>query len=460
MNACAKTFGGLLLAMTVAALSSCSGGEPAQVEEQPKADKPAAPAVQNKTTITFWHAMKGRKAEILGMLVDDFNVTHPKYKVEPVYKGGYDTTMAEGIKAWKAKNGPAIIQIFEVGTANMMYAKGMVKPFHEMAAKYGSKIDFKDFVPAVSSYYSDKNGNLYSMPFNTSTPVLYYNKELFKKAGLDPEKPPKTWAELEKSAMALKKIGHCGYTTTWPSWIYFETMGSWHNIPYASKSNGFDGLDARIDIEEPVYEKLMTLLTKMTRDGTFSFVNSVEGANGRFISGECGIFTASSSSNGDIRQNTIYDYGMAPLPYFDDIVKKPYNTIVGGASLWLLSGQSDEVYKGAIEFFDFLAEPNNVSYWSKETGYIPVTKKGYDLNKDEGFYKNYEDFRIPLEELSNVPGDHSKGVRLGYLSQIRALEDNVMAKMFSGEIKVKDGLKEIQDQANKLLDEFENENKQ
>ena len=200
------------------------------------------------TEIQFWHSMEGALGDRVNGLVDEFNKKNPEYQVKAVYKGNYGESMNAGIAAFRAGNAPDILQVFEVGTATMMYAKGAIKPVQQMSEEAGNPIDPKEFIGAVAGY-SSADGKLVSMPFNSSTVVFYYNKDAFKKAGLDADKPPKTWEELAAAGQKLKAAGQeCGYTTSWPSWVQLETFSAWHNVPYATKDNGFGGLDARVAV--------------------------------------------------------------------------------------------------------------------------------------------------------------------------------------------------------------------
>jgi len=189
-----------VLSLTVAALFASAG------------------AAHAATDIVFWHSMEGALGDRVNELVEEFNNSQSDYVIKPSYKGNYGESMNAGIAAFRAGNAPDILQVFEVGTATMMHAKGAVQPVQEMSEMVGDPIDPEIFLGAVGGYYSDSDGKLVSMPFNSSTPVLYYNKDAFKEAGLDPDSPPKTWEELADAAQKIRDAGYeCGYTTSWPS---------------------------------------------------------------------------------------------------------------------------------------------------------------------------------------------------------------------------------------------------
>ena len=199
------------------------------------------------TEIQWWHSMTGKLNDKVNEIADKFNASQKDYKVVPVYKGQYDESMTAAIAAYRAGNPPQIVQVFEVGTATMMAAKGAVKPVYQLMAESGEKFDPKAYLGAVYGYYADTKGNLISMPFNSSTTIMFYNKDAFKKAGLDPANPPKTWPEVEAAAKKLKAAGvACPFTTGWQSWVQVESFSAWHNVPLGTKENGFGGLDTRL----------------------------------------------------------------------------------------------------------------------------------------------------------------------------------------------------------------------
>src|ERR1700737_26506 len=184
----------------------------------------ASHAALAATEIQFWHAMEAALGERVNDIAAQFNASQSDYKIVPAFKGSYDQTLAAGIAAYRSGNAPAILQVYEVGTATMMQATKAIVPVSEVFKQAGVPLAEKACVPPIASYYSDaKTGHLVSMPFNSSTPVLYYNKDAFKKAGLDPNQPPKTWDEVATDAAKLKAAGmSCGFTTGWQGWIQLE----------------------------------------------------------------------------------------------------------------------------------------------------------------------------------------------------------------------------------------------
>ncbi|MBB5214234.1 sn-glycerol-3-phosphate ABC transporter substrate-binding protein UgpB [Parapusillimonas granuli] len=408
------------------------------------------------TDITFWHSMEGALGERVNALVGEFNAGQSDYVVKAVYKGAYGESMNAGIAAFRAGNAPDILQVFEVGTATMMYAKGAVQPVQEMSEKAGDPIRASDFLGAVAGYYSSPDGKLVSMPFNSSTPVFYYNKDAFKKAGLDPDHPPKTWPEVHEAGKKLRAAGmECGYTTGWPAWIQLETFAAWHNVPYASQDNGFGGLNARLKLEDPVFAKHLGYLAMMAKEGTFTYGGRGDAPNALFTSGKCGMFTGSSGSRANILKTGAFELGISSLPYHADVPGAPQNTIIGGASLWVFARKSPEVQKGVTKFFKFISSPEKAAQWHQQTGYVPVTKEGYELTRKSGFYDKNPGTIIAVQQLDAATTENSRGIRLGFLPQIREIEDGEMEKIFSGQLTAEAGLANMARRGNELLERFE-----
>lgn len=413
-------------------------------------------AAHAATDITFWHSMEGALGERVSDLVNEFNASQSDYVVNASYKGAYGESMNAGIAAFRGGNAPDILQVFEVGTATMMYAKGAVKPIQEMSEDVGDPINPDDFLGAVASYYSSPEGKLVSMPFNSSTPVFYYNKDLFEKAGLDADNPPKTWEDVAEAGRKLREAGvECGYTTSWPAWIQLETFGAWHNVPYASQDNGFGGLDARLQIDEDLYVKHMTFLADMAKEGTFTYGGRGDAPNSLFTSGRCGMFTGSSGNRANIQKVGDFEFGTSSLPYHDGTDGAPQNTIIGGASLWVFANKSPEVYKGVTQFFKFLASPEKAAQWHQQTGYVPVTKAGYEATQASGYYDQNPGSDVAVKQLDATTTENSRGIRLGYLPQIREIEDGTMEAIFAGKVSPEEGLKTMVARGNELLERFE-----
>ncbi|ELN2737279.1 sn-glycerol-3-phosphate ABC transporter substrate-binding protein UgpB [Pluralibacter gergoviae] len=413
------------------------------------------------TTIPFWHSMEGELGKEVDSLAQRFNDANPDYKVVPVYKGNYEQNLAAGIAAFRTGNAPAILQVYEVGTATMMASKA-IKPVYQVFSDAGIAFDEKQFVPTVSGYYTDaKTGHLLSQPFNSSTPVLYYNKDAFKKAGLDPEQPPKTWQELAADTAKLKAAGmKCGYASGWQGWIQLENFSAWNGLPFASKNNGFDGTDATLEFNKPEQVKHIALLEAMNKKGDFSYFGRKDESTEKFYSGDCAITTASSGSLADIRQYAKFNYGVGMMPYDADIKGAPQNAIIGGASLWVMGGKDKETYTGVAKFLEFLTKPEIAAEWHQKTGYLPITTAAYDLTRQQGFYEKNPGADIATRQMLNKPPlAFTKGLRLGNMPQIRTIVDEELESVWTGKKTPQQALDSAVERGDQLLRRFEKANK-
>ncbi len=420
-----------------------------------------ASSAQAVVEIQWWHSMTGALNTKVDSIADKFNASQSDYKVVPVYKGQYDESMAAAIAAYRAGNPPQIVQVFEVGTATMMAAKGAVKPVYQMMAEAGEKLDPKAFVGAVYGYYADTQGHLISMPFNSSTQVLYTNNDAFKKAGLDPKNPPKTWPEMAAAMEKLKASGsNCAFTTGWQAWVQLESFSAWHNVPYGTKENGFGGLDTRLDFNGPVQVKHIQNMSDWQKKGLFVYKGRKDEPLASFNSGECAMITTSSGSYANIKANAKFDWSVAALPYYPDVKGAPQNTIIGGATLWVLTQKDKSVYKGIAKFFTYLSSPEVQEDWHESTGYVPVTLAAYDLAKKKGLYEQKPGFDIAIKELTNKPPTaNSKGVRFGNFVQIRNIVDEELESVWSGQKNAKQALDEAVKRGNEQLVRFQKANK-
>jgi sn-glycerol 3-phosphate transport system substrate-binding protein len=378
----------------------------------------AAPA-QAQTEIQWWHSMGGALGEWVNDLAKDFNASQKDYKVVPTFKGSYAESMTAGIAAFRAGNAPHMIQVFEVGTATMMASKGAIVPVAKVMTDAGLKFDPSVYVPAVAGYYTAPNGQMLSFPFNSSTPVFHYNKDAFKAAGLDPESPPKTWPEVALAAAKLKASGHkCPFTTSWISWTQLESFSAWHNVLYATKNNGFGGLDTRLAFNSPLHVRHIENLANMAKSGLFVYKGRDNAADAVFVSGECAMMTGSSALAGSVKRNSKFAYGIGTLPYYPDVPGAPQNTVIGGASLWVMSGKPADHYKGVASFFTFLSDTKVQSESHKRTGYLPITTAAYKLTDASGFYKDNPGTDVAVTQMIRKTTDKSRGVRLGSFVQI------------------------------------------
>lgn len=404
------------------------------------------------TEIQWWHAMTGANNEVVEQLSKEFNESQSNYKIMPVFKGTYGETLNAGIAAFRAKQPPAIIQVFDAGSGVMMGAQGAIVPVADVLEKGGYKFNKADYLPGIVAYYSKPDGTMLSFPYNSSSPILYYNKDIFTKAGLNADNPPKTWPEVFEAAKKIKSSGAapCGFTSTWLTWIQTENFAAWNNLSYGSNENGLASTDVKLAFNAEPFVKHFHAIADLAKDGTFRYGGRTSEAKQLFTSSECGILTESSGGLGDIVKSGM-NYGIGQLPYYEG-EGRPQNTIPGGASLWVFGGKSDDEYKGTAEFFHFLSQTKIQARLHQVSGYMPVTLAAYEDTKSSGFYQKNPARETPLlQMMGKPPTENSKGVRLVNLPQVRDIMNEEFENMLAGKQDAKAALDKAVERGNAAI---------
>jgi sn-glycerol 3-phosphate transport system substrate-binding protein len=424
----------LLLAGTIAALTTSAFADAVKVD--------------------WWHAMGGLNGELVNKISADFNASQNAYEIVPTYKGNYTETMTAAVAAFRAKEHPHLVQVFEVGTATMMAAKGAVYPIEQLMSDANEPFDKGDYLPAVISYYQTPTGELLSMPFNSSTPVMWYNVDAFEAAGA---KVPSTWAEVKTAAQALVDNGmKCGVSFGWQSWVMLENYSSWHNIPVGTKENGFAGFDTEFSFNNEAVVARLDDIASMGADNLFVYGGRRGDSLPLFTNGECGMWMNSSAYYGSIKKQAKFNYAQTMLPLDMDVASAPQNSIIGGATLWSLAGHEADEYKGVAKFMTYLSSAEVQAWWHQETGYVPITTAAYELSKKQGFYDSNPGTDTAIKQLSlNEPTPNSRGVRFGNFVQIRDVINEEMESLWAGDKTAQVAMDTAVKRGNALLRKFE-----
>jgi sn-glycerol 3-phosphate transport system substrate-binding protein len=424
-----------------------------------------ASAAHAVTEIHFWHAMDGALGDELNALAQKFNASQSEFKVVPQLKGDYDTVLTElRNTALQGKDRPEIVQIVDVATQNAMMEKRFFRPVHQVMADAGERLDAKAYAPTVAIFYSDK-GNLFSLPFNISTPVVFYNKDAFKNAGLDFNAPLKTWYNVQEALLAVqeKQTAKCGLTASYPAWTMLENVLAWHNEEFATRNNGYDGLNADLTFNTFLAMRHWSLMSSWVKAQIFSYSGRRNEGQQRFTSGECAMLVASSGSYANIARDARFRWGVMPMPYYDDFKGAPAHTSTGGASLFVVNGKTPAEYKGVAKFLAFLSRPEVQAEWSAKTGYLPLSRAAVEVKRKNGFYESNPGADIALEQVigkTPIPASHARGVRLGNYQIIRAIIDEELELVWSNKKPPKAGLDDAVKRGNEQLRRFERMHKQ
>ncbi len=423
--------------------------------------RPATPAVaDDRTHIVLWHAMSGANGEEVDRLARDFNASQSTVVLEAVYKGTYPETLAAAIAAYRAGHAPHIVQVFEVGTGTMLQAGPAIKPAWKLAADAGLTLDPKAYIAGVRGYYSLPDGKLASMPFNSSTAVMWYNKDAFDKAGLDPEKPPATYDDFAWAVrtLASKAPTPIASTSAWMTWIQFEEYAAIQNLPYATEGDGYDGLGAQLLIGTKPFVDQLQRFMDLSKDGAFKYTGRDSAPDAIFYSAQAAIGFGSSSGRADIVKNARFRYAEAFLPTEPALNPKPNNSIIGGASLWAMTapGRADAEYKAVAAFYAFIATPEQVALYAQHTGYVPVTTAGFDATRQAGYFDKNPGTDLPARQLSRGElTPNSRGLRLGRLPEIRAILYEEIEKALQGQQGAQSAMDSAVARGNRVLRDFQ-----
>ncbi len=420
-----------------------------------------ATPVRAATQIEWWHAFTGRLGDLLAEQVNQFNASQSDFEVIQNNKGNYSETLNAGIAAFRANEQPHLLMVFEVGTATMMAAKGAIKPVYEVMKDAGVDFNPEAYLGPVKGYYTTTSGDMLSLPYNASTPVLYVNKDALSAAGLDPNIDLSTWQKVGAALDVLKASGNaCPLVTAWQSWVHLENLSAYHDVPFATKDNGFAGLDATLSFNGPVQVKHIQTMGDWAKEGKFIYTGRRNEGGANFRAGECALFTESSAGYAGVKKEAKFDFAIRFLPYWEGVTGAPQNTIIGGASLWVMQGHSAKEYAGVAAFLNFLSTPDIQSAWHQNTGYLPITLAAAAQTKTEGFYDANPGTEIAgMQMTAKAPTSNSKGIRLGFFDQIRGIIDEELEAVWSGSKNAQAALDTAVDRGDLLLRRFEQLNR-
>lgn len=417
-----------------------------------------AAQANDKITFEYWYGLSGQLGGVIQQTCDRFNASQDTYEIKCIGQEGYDNAIQNTIAAFRAGKHPTVVQAVDSATADLLMS-GQFYPVHQMMADFGIDIDWADYFPAIANYYATSKGEMVAMPFNSSTPVMYYNVTDFENAGA---KVPETWEEFEAALRKLKaaKPDRCAFGYTPYAWIDLDQFSMAHGVPIATENNGYDGLDAEFVYNTTLHVKHMEDQLRWFKEGLSEIKTTKGGMNARqaLAQNVCSIYFGSIASHGTVHATAVegLNWDVAMIPVYEGTERK--NTVVGGAALWVLAGKSEAEYRGAAEYLKFLATPESARFWSENTGYIPVTKSGYDKLLAEGFYDKapFKGREIAIRSLTfSEVTPLTRGVRLGNWVQGRKEWTAEIEAAFAGEKTVQEALDAAVARSNKLLRNFE-----
>jgi len=419
----------------------------------------AVPAsAQQRIQFEYWYGLTGRLGEIMEEHCKRFNDSQTKYEAKCIGQGGYDKAEQNTIAAYRSKQHPTMVQIYDAGTVNFMLS-GATYNAPDLDKDFNMKTDWSAYFPGIANYYATSKGQMWSFPYNSSTALLYWNKDAWAKIGKT--KGPETIEEWFDDIRAMKKAGvECGFAFDYDTWMPLEQFSAIHNLPIATKNNGYDGLDAELIFNKTKFADYMKDWKKLLDEGAARIQTAQTGKTiiQAFTDGTCASMLSSVANHGVVGSTAKpgLNWGVTKLPVYKDF--KRHNSLVGGASLWLLQGKSKPEYEAAAAYIQFLLQPKEEQWFADVTGYIPVTNTGYKAMVDSGFYTDpkRQGREIAIESLTFTPPTPvSRGIRLGNFTQIRAEIRSELEAAFTGKKEMQAALDEAAARSNQILRRFE-----
>ncbi|MFR9780837.1 ABC transporter substrate-binding protein [Micromonospora sp. MS34] len=431
---------GLSLAALTATAAACGSATANTGDAGGGTGAPAASALDGKgeVSIDFWHAMSGKNGEALQQLTDQFNAKNKgRVKVNLQFKNTYDDTLSAYKAALNSGQAPDVVQVYDIGTRFMIDSKSIV-PVQSFVDV--DKADTSDIQPNIAGYYSVDN-KLYSMPFNTSMPLLYLNKTAFTKAGLDPANPPKNLDEITAAARKLTvkdasgRVTQYGFGAALYGW-FLEQWTAAGNQEYCDQGNGRDGRGTTVQLATDDHVKLLTWWKKMVDEGLAPKLDSnTTTADNAFTAGTVAMTLESTGSLGGFLKSTEGKFEIGTGNYPKINATDAGGPIIGGASLWVVGKGKDDAHKRAAwEFVKFLSDRDSQATWHTSTGYFPISKGALETDVDKQWVAQRPQFQTAITQLQNTPlSKATQGCLLGAMPQARkAAEQAMQAAVLSG----------------------------
>ncbi|TBL80886.1 ABC transporter substrate-binding protein [Paenibacillus thalictri] len=402
-----------------------------------KDSKPAAAASTPKK-VTFWHAMGGTNQKVVEQMAADFNASQKDIQVEAIYQGSYDDLLSKLKASMGSPDSPSLVQVYEIGSRFMIDSKTTtpVQKFIDM-----DKYDLSQLEPNITGYYSH-SGKLDSMPFNSSNAILYYNKDLFKAAGLDPEKPPKTFDEFQKAADAITKTGKAsGANLAIYGWFMEQLLAN-QGAEFVNNGNGRTALATESIVNsETAVNTLNWWKNLVDSKAAVNLGRKTDDSKKAFLAGQVGMILESTAGLKGLVDGAKdkFEVGTGFLPKPSDA--KEGGVVVGGASLWIMNDRKDDEQKAAWDFIKFLTSPKEQAYWHINTGYFPITKKAYDEQIVKDNMQKFPQFQTAVDQLHQTKSNTAtQGAVIGVFPEARQIVEGAIEEALNNKKSPKDAL--------------------
>lgn len=361
---------------------------PATAAPAKAAKAKAAAAPSGPVSIEIVQHLPAARAEALKALVARFNAQSPEAQIVLVERD------------WRGATPPHLLILDGDDEESFLAGKPRFKPLYAMMKDAGVPLQTLRPPAMMTRTPVDAKGQLLALPVGLATPVLFVNRESFRRAGLNPDTTPiGTWFDLQQALGRLADTGHkCPYTVAEPGRVMVENLSAWHNEPVAAER----GKGAQAPSFNGMFQvKHVAMMASWHRASYLQIFDRAD-AERRFAAGECAVIAAPSASWTDYRRAGA-DVGVVRLPYYDDFPGAPQNTIADGPALWASAGKSAAEYKVAARFVSFWLQPENQVAWQRETGYLPLNRAGLLASQSDLLGADLENVRVAVSQLTNKP---------------------------------------------------------
>jgi sn-glycerol 3-phosphate transport system substrate-binding protein len=401
------------------------------------------------TDIELWHSLGGPAGDQLVQLTQRFNESQNEYRINASFKGGHDETLKAGLEAQKAGRGPHLLHVEETDVDALTKARSSLRPVYQVMQEAREPLNSKTFIPAIGDRFSDEQGRLTSLPFDVTTPVLFYNRDAFVEAGLDPEDPPRTWMKVQEAALKLSESYFCTYTTDQPTWVHIENLLARHNEPLAER-NGRNAQE-KLVFNGRLVMKHVGLLMSWVKSRLFTYFGPGPEAVAKFSEGDCAMLTSASSSYAEIARKAQFKLGITQLPFHDEFPGAPYSTLVGGGSLWVMAGKKAPEYRGVARFLAYVSRPEVQAQWHQATGFLPVSEQAFELSSREGFYDKNPGIDVGVRQIHGKMLNRARPDRSMPAAWLRTIGDEELADVWAARKTPKEGVDNTVERGNKQL---------
>lgn len=373
----------------------------------------AAPVHADRVDVEVWHTMTAIHKSEFEKIARRFNSEQKEVNVVLRAFPNQDALRVAGEKAVAEKRKPNLVQLPDNRSPEVIAQHKDIIPLHQLLKQYPMK-DANWFLSQTTGFMRDAKGNLMAFPYMAEIPVMFYNISGYSKAGLDTKKPARTWPELQIHLLALRDKAHyqCPFATSHQVTTHLENMAPINGTLYVTPKNGLDNVrGAQLNLLDPVFMRHLSIMVSWKRSDLFMFNSNGAEADDMFADNRCAVITTTSGALAKMQQARGLTYGIAPMPFYDQVVPKPGAPYVSGSALWATSGHTKAQDKATMAFLSFLAQPVIASDWHQRTGFLPLTDAAFRTG-EAAFYDRIPGAQQVVDSMRVVKDVNSRGFRL------------------------------------------------